>query len=92
MTTRLREGDCLSEMRKDLERQAATIKPWDADHFPNWVQAGGELLAAVPCEYQRVAWAWSLTQALLHNIVGIPQDTVIGLLLSKAAALKAVRP
>jgi hypothetical protein len=90
MTTRLREGDCLSEMRRELERQARVIKPWDADHFPGWLSAGGELLAAVPDELQRVAWAWSLTQALLSKIVGLPQDLVIGSLLSQAEHIRKV--
>lgn len=87
---RLREHDCLSEMRLDLERQAGEIKPWDADRFPGWVQACGEVLAAVPDELQRIAWAWSLTQAVLHHIVGIPQNWMVALLLSKAAEIQAV--
>lgn len=88
---RLREGDCLSELRRDLERQAATVKPWEADEWAGWVRACAELLAAVPDELQRIAWAWSLTQALLRKIVGIPQDLAIGLLLRKAAEIRAVR-
>ena len=90
LTKRLRAGDCLDELRADLERQAREIKPWDADRFPGWVQACGDVLAAVPDELQRIAWAWSLAQALLHNIVGIPQNWVIGLLLSKAAEIQEV--
>lgn len=90
MTTRLREGDCLSEMRLELERQAATIHIWDADGFGNWVEACGAVLAAVPDELQRVAWAWSLAQAVLAKIVGIPQNLVAGRLLM-AAERKAVK-
>lgn len=63
MTHRLREEDCLNEMRRDLERQAATVQVWDADGFGAWVSACGDVLAAVPDELQRIAWAWSLAQA-----------------------------
>ncbi|MDP2383389.1 MAG: hypothetical protein Q8N00_11350 [Nitrospirota bacterium] len=90
MTTRLREHDCLSEMRVDLERQAGEIKPWDADRFPGWVQACGEVLASVPDELQRIAWAWSLTQAVLHDIIGIPQNWMVAKLLSTAAEIEQV--
>lgn len=90
MTQRLREGDCLNEMRVDLERQAATVQVWDADGFGAWISACGEVLAAVPDELQRVAWAWSLAQAVLKKIVGIPQDMVTGRLLH-AAEQKMVR-
>lgn len=90
MTKRLREGDCLNEMRLELERQAATIHVWDADAFGNWVEACGDVLAAVPDELQRVAWAWSLAQAVLAKIVGIPQNLVAGRLLV-AAERKAVK-
>ena len=90
MTHRLREGDCLSELRKDLERQALTLKVWEPESCSTWVEACVELLAAVPDELQRVAWAWSLTQAVLKKIVGIPQDLVTGRLLL-AAERKKVR-
>jgi len=90
MTKRLREGDCLNEMRMDLERQAVTVQVWDADAFGTWEAACGELLAAVPDELQRVAWAWSLAQALLKKIVGIPHDMVTGRLLLEAER-KAVK-
>jgi hypothetical protein len=91
MTKRLREGDCLAELRKDLEAQARVIKPWDGVRFSAWVQACAELLAAVPDELQRVAWAWSLTQELLRTIVGVPHDMIIGTLLVKAREIRVVR-
>lgn len=87
---RLREHDCLSEMRRELECQAGEIKPWDADRFPGWVQACGAVLAAVPDELQRIAWAWSLTQAVLRHIVGIPQSWMVALLLSTAEEIQKV--
>ena len=90
LSMRLRETDCLSEIRKDLERQAATVKPWEADEWPRWIEACGELLAAVPDELQRVAWAWSLAQPVLRSIVGLPPNLLIGTLLSKAAERKVV--
>jgi len=88
---RLRETDCLAEIRKDLERQAATVKPWQADEWAGWVRACGELLAAVPDELQRVAWAWSLAQPVLRSIVGISQPMLVGALLTRAQDRKAVR-
>ena len=87
---RVTEGDCLSELRKDLERQAATVKPWQADEWAGWMRACGDLLAAVPDELQRIAWAWSLAQPVLRSIVGIAPNLLIGTLLSKAAERKAV--
>lgn len=90
MTKRLRENDCLAEMRMDLERQAATVLPWYADEWQAWVQACGDLLAQVPDELQRVAWAWSLGQPVWVRIVGLPQDMLTGLLLSKAEQIRKV--
>jgi hypothetical protein len=77
-------------MRRELECQAGEIKPWDADRFPGWVQACGAVLAAVPDELQRIAWAWSLTQAVLRHIVGIPQSWMVALLLSTAEEIQKV--
>lgn len=88
-TNRIGLTDCLSVMRLDLERQAKTVKPWDADHFPGWVAACGEVLAQVPCELQRISWAWSLAQAVLRGIVGIPHDLMTGFLLRSARAASA---
>ncbi|MCS6294340.1 MAG: hypothetical protein H8J66_14815 [Nitrospira sp.] len=91
MTHRLREGDCLAELRKDLERQAATLKVWEPESCSTWVEACGELLAVVPVENQRVAWAWSLAQALLKQVVGLPLNYVTDLLLSKVAEIRKVQ-
>ena len=85
MTIRLREGDCLSEIRKDLARQAATVRVWEAEEYRPWVASCAELLATVPDELQRIAWAWSLAQALLAKIVGIPHSIIIETLLVGAA-------
>lgn len=90
MTTRLREGDCLAELRKDLERQAVTVRPWEADEWAGWLRACAELLAAVPDELQRIAWAWSLAQPVLRSIVGISQELLMGTLLSKAEMIRKV--
>jgi len=90
MTKRLREHDCLAELRMDLERQAATVKPWQADEWAGWTRACGELLAAVPDETQRVAWAWSLAQPVLRTIVGLSQEILMGSLLSKAEQIRKV--
>lgn len=87
---RLREGDCLSELRKDLERQAVTLKVWEPESCCAWVSACGELLAVVPDDLQRIDWAWSLAQALLTQVVGLPHSYVTDLLLSKAAEYRAV--
>lgn len=87
---RLREGDCLSELRRDLERQAATVKPWEADEWAAWTRACAELLAAVPDELQCIAWAWSLAQPVLRSIVGVSQEMLIGTLLSKAEMIRKV--
>lgn len=87
---RIKEGDCLSELRRELDRQAATVQPWQADEWPRWMEACRELLAAVPDELQRIAWAWSLAQPVLRRIVGLAPALLIGALLSKAAARKVV--
>jgi hypothetical protein len=86
MTTRRRiqEQDCLAELRRSLEVVAKNVKPWDADRYPGWVEACADVLASVPDRLQRVAWAWSLAQALLKGIVGLQQDLVIGMLLKAA--------
>ena len=81
---RLHERDCLAEMRRELERQAATVKPWQADEWAAWMRACGELLAAVPDDLQRISWAWSLAQPVTVSIVGIAPDLLIGTLLAKA--------
>lgn len=91
MTYRLREGDCLAELRKDLERQALTLKVWEPESCTGWVEACGELLAAVPDNIQRVAWAWSMARALLQQVVGLPINYVTDLLLSKAAEIRGVK-
>ena len=91
MNHRLREGDCLAELRKDLERQALTLKVWEPESCSAWVEACGELLAAVPEELQRIAWAWFLAQALLKQVVGLPMNFVTELLLRKAAEIQSVR-
>lgn len=90
MTHRLSERDCLAQLRRDLERQAATVKPWEADEWSGWVRACAELLAVVPDELQRVAWAWSLGQPVLRSIVGLSQEMLTGTLLSKAEMIRKV--
>ena len=90
MTYRIGERDCLARMRRDLERQAKTVKPWQADEWAGWVRACAELLAAVPDELQRVAWAWSLGQPVLRSIVGLSQEMLTGMLLSKAEQIRKV--
>lgn len=91
MTRRLREGDCLSELRKDLERQAATVRPWEADEWLGWIRACAELLAAVPDELQRIAWAWSLGQPVLRSIVGVSQELLMGTLVSTAEMIRRAK-
>lgn len=91
MTQWIAPNDCLAELRKDLERQAAVVKVWEPESCCAWVSACGELLAAVPDELQRIAWAWSLTQALLTQVVGLPHNYVTELLLTKASEQKAGR-
>lgn len=86
----IRERDCLAQLRRDLERQAKTVKPWEADEWAAWVRACAELLAAVPDELQRVAWAWSLGQPVLRSVVGISQEILMGLLLSRAEMIRKV--
>lgn len=90
MTHRLSERDCLAQLRRDLERQAATVKPWQADEWAAWMRACAELLAAVPDELQRVNWAWSLARPVLRTIVGISQEILMGSLLSKAEQIRKV--
>lgn len=91
MTSRISERDCLAQLRRDLERQAATVKPWEADEWAGWVRACAELLAVVPDEAQRIAWAWSLGQPVRRAIVGISQDILMGTLLSKAEMIRKVQ-
>lgn len=87
---RISEHDCLAAIRCDLERQAATVKPWQADEWQGWMQACGELLVQVPDELQRVAWAWSMGQPVLRRIVGLPHDMLTGVMLARAAAIRKV--
>lgn len=81
---RIREGDCLSACLTDLERAARDVRPWDADGWARWISACADLLAAVPDSMQRMAWAWSLEQALSRHLVGLPAGMVSGLLLTRA--------
>lgn len=87
---RIGEGDCLAEVRRDLERQAAVVLPWQADEWEGWMQACGELLALVPDELQRIAWAWVLGQPVLRRIIGLPHDVLTGVMLARAAAIRKV--
>lgn len=87
---RLSEHDCLAEVRRDLERQAAVVLPWQADEWEGWMQACGELLALVPDELQRIAWAWALGQPVLRSIIGVSQEMLMGDLLARAAAIRKV--
>lgn len=87
---RIGEHDCLAEMRRDLERQAATVLPWQADEWARWTQASAEVLALVPNELQRVAWAWSLGQPVLRRIVGLAQPILTNALLVRAEAIRKV--
>lgn len=87
---RIGEGDCLAEVRRDLERQAAVVLPWQADEWEGWMQACGELLALVPDELQRIAWAWVLGQPVLRRIIEVSQEMLMGDLLARAAAIRKV--
>lgn len=77
---RIGEGDCLAEV----------VLPWQADEWEGWMQACGELLALVPDELQRIAWAWVLGQPVLRRIIGLPHDVLTGVMLARAAAIRKV--
>jgi hypothetical protein len=57
---RLREGDCLAELFRDLEQTATRLLFEPVDHQCAWLESAVDLLAAVPSTEQRVAWAWHL--------------------------------
>lgn len=59
-TDRLREGDCLAELFRDLEQTATRLLFQPVDHQYAWLESAVDLLAAVPSAEQRVAWAWQL--------------------------------
>lgn len=62
-----RTGDCLYAIYLDLASVARTLPLWDADAREQWLDAAGWLLAQVPCESQRVSWAYQLAVAWTHG-------------------------
>jgi hypothetical protein len=57
---RLREGDCLAELFRDLEQTATGLWVQPLQYQMAWLESAVDLLAAVPSTEQRVAWAWHL--------------------------------
>jgi hypothetical protein len=57
---RLREGDCLAEIFRDLEHEATCLWFQPLQYQMAWIESAVDLLAAVPSTEQRVAWAWQL--------------------------------
>lgn len=83
---RIRQGDCLFVLFEDLQRQARTVRPYDAGARAAWVSAAGEVLASVPDADQRMSWAIYLAASL--PLPGCPLNLLAGLLLSAAAEVK----
>lgn len=86
---RIQPGDCLFTCLQDLEREASELRLSDLSRMRHWSFACADLLAQVPDQGQRLAWADSLGQRM--NRFGISQELVIGELLRLALAAEARR-
>ncbi len=86
---RIQPHDALFVLFDDLCFQAARIRHWDADRREAWLTACADVLAAVPDEAQRVAWALSLSTRL--SLVGQPVQVVVHLLLARAEEVQRCR-
>lgn len=83
-TVRIQPGDCLFALYEDLCRSADQAKesPWD------WLEAAASLLAQVPDEYQRLAWAIFLADAIATR--QRPAKLIVGHLLLRAVTMGGV--
>lgn len=73
---RIREGDVLSTMHLELCRQAAKLKPWQADEREQFISAARQVLNAVEDRPQRLAWSLQLKMLcdLSLNLHGVPGE------------------
>lgn len=83
---RIRPGDCLFVLFEDLQQQARTVRPYDADARTAWMSAASDVLAQVPDADQRMSWSIYLAASL--PLPGCPVTLLSGLLLSAAAEVK----
>lgn len=81
---RIQPGDCLYVCLQDLQREASELRLSDLPRLRHWSFACADLLAQVPDQAQRLAWADALGQRM--NRFGISQELVIGELLRLALA------
>jgi hypothetical protein len=75
--TRIRERDCLYQLFEELGVEGLRLKPWHADERDAWRVKVRDVLAAVECPAQRMAWTYKLAVAFAGHYPGMPLDIIM---------------